>query len=164
MINKNSFILHQRLGHSATIPQPQCPICPLAKQARITFPHSTTTTSQPFAFIHLDIWGPYYTPNHDGSIFFLTIDDDFSLGTWTFLMQSKTQTLTHIKNFFSMVTTQFHTLVQRVRTDNASEFFNHSCSSLFLSLGILHESSCTYYTPQQNGVVERKHRHLLEVA
>lgn len=117
----------------------------------------------PFALIHLDIWGPYHARNHDWARFFLTIVDDFSRGTWVFLMQTNDQTLSHLRNFFSMVTTQFKTTVQFVRSDNAMDFFNHNCSSLFSSLGILHESSCTY-TPQQNEVVERKHRHLLEIA
>ncbi|KAL0434830.1 UNVERIFIED_CONTAM: putative mitochondrial protein [Sesamum radiatum] len=47
--------------------------------------------------------------------------------------------------------------------DNGSEFLSLSCQSLLQNLGIIHQKSCTY-TPQQNGVVERKHRHLLQVA
>ena len=53
--------------------------------------------------------------------------------------------------------------VQVVRTDNGTEFFNSKCSVLFSSLGIVHQSSRAY-TPQQNSVVERKHRHILNVA
>lgn len=41
-------------------------------------------------------------------------------------------------------------------------FFSNECS-FFSSLGIVHQSSCIY-TPQQNGVAKRKHRHILEVA
>jgi len=78
-------------------------------------------------------------------------------------MQSKAQVLSHLKNFIVLIKNQFNKSAQLVRTDNAREFFNHECSSLFISNGILHESSCVY-TPQQNGIVERKHRHLLEVA
>ena len=36
-------------------------------------------------------------------------------------------------------------------------------SELFKSQGIIHQSLCPY-TPQQNGVVERKHRHIMETA
>ncbi|XP_070039220.1 uncharacterized protein [Nicotiana tomentosiformis] len=50
-----------------------------------------------------------------------------------------------------------------LRLDNGTEFFNSKCSALFSDLGIIHQSSCPY-TPQQNGTVERKHRHILEVA
>lgn len=62
-----------------------------------------------------------------------------------------------------MVNTQFEATVKIVRSDNGTEFFNSQCNVLFASLGIIHQSGCPY-TPQQNGVVERKHRHILEVA
>ena len=40
--------------------------------------------------------------------------------------------------------------------------FIHLCPNFFDDHGIIHQSSCPH-TPQQNGVVERKMRHLLEV-
>ncbi|XP_019230495.1 PREDICTED: uncharacterized protein LOC109211411 [Nicotiana attenuata] len=59
--------------------------------------------------------------------------------------------------------TQFDMNVKVLRSNNGREFFNSSCSALLASLGIVHQSSCPY-TPQQNGVVERKHKHILEMA
>lgn len=124
---------------------------------------SKSRAKAPFSLIHADVWGPYHTPNRDGSRFFLTLVDDFSRATWIFLMQSKGQVLSHIRNFFSFSKNQFGKSIQHIRTDNGREFFNSECAFFFSSNGILHENSCTY-TPQQNGIVERKHRHLLEVA
>ncbi|XP_075102309.1 uncharacterized protein LOC142177458 [Nicotiana tabacum] len=66
------------------------------------------------------------------------------------------------KNFFAMIKTQFEITVKVVRSDNGTEFFNSQCNTLFASLGIIHQSSCPH-TPQQNGVVERKYRHILEI-
>ena len=62
-----------------------------------------------------------------------------------------------------MVETQFKTKVVMVRTDNGSEFIQSLCLGLFGVKGILHQRSIVK-TPQQNGVVERKHRHLLDTA
>lgn len=50
-----------------------------------------------------------------------------------------------------------------MRTDNGTEFLNTTCSSFFQENGTLHQRSCVY-TPQQNGVVERKHRSLVNIA
>ncbi|XP_019258336.1 PREDICTED: uncharacterized protein LOC109236602 [Nicotiana attenuata] len=59
---------------------------------------------------------------------------------------------------------QFNKKVKKIRSDNALELGKGTQESNFLlEQGILHETSCVA-TPQQNGVVERKHRHLLEVA
>ncbi|KAK9053678.1 hypothetical protein SSX86_024752 [Deinandra increscens subsp. villosa] len=54
-------------------------------------------------------------------------------------------------------------LVKRVRCDNGGEFTSKSMTDFYAKQGILLETTCPH-TPQQNGVVERKHRHLLEMA
>ncbi|KAG7554673.1 Reverse transcriptase RNA-dependent DNA polymerase [Arabidopsis suecica] len=60
-----------------------------------------------------------------------------------------------------MSTRQFGKPVKSFRTDNGTEFM--CLSSYFQEQGILHQTSCVN-TPQQNGRVERKHRHILNVA
>nr|GEX28537.1 putative RNA-directed DNA polymerase [Tanacetum cinerariifolium] len=50
-----------------------------------------------------------------------------------------------------------------VRTDNETEFKNHALKEYFNSVGITHETS-TAKNPQQNGVVERRNRTLVEAA
>lgn len=53
--------------------------------------------------------------------------------------------------------------MKTIRIDNGTEFLNLDCKELFSYKGILHQTTCTY-TPHQNGVVEQKHTHLLNVA
>jgi len=62
-----------------------------------------------------------------------------------------------------MVRTQFEEIVWKVRSDNGKEFTNGLLRTYFRKNGILHETSCVD-TPQQNGRVEQKNRHVLNVA
>ena len=62
-----------------------------------------------------------------------------------------------------MVETQFQTKIQVLHTEYGREFFNTTLGVYLAENGIFHQGSCLN-TPQQNGVVERKNRHLLEVA
>ena len=140
-----------------------CEICPLAKHTRLSFHYSSTRSTEMFTLLHLDVWGPYNTPTFDGNKFFLTIVDDFSRIVWVFLLKFKSDVLQTLRHFFKMVDTQFHTSIKGVRTDNGGEFINNALQDLFTELGIIHYKTCAH-TPQQNGVAERKHRHLLEVA
>ncbi|KAK8954626.1 hypothetical protein KSP39_PZI001744 [Platanthera zijinensis] len=59
--------------------------------------------------------------------------------------------------------TQFDTPLRVIRTDNAREYTGRAFSTLCTEFGIIHQTSCAY-TPQQNGIAERKNRHLLDVA
>jgi len=74
-------------------------------------------------------------------------------------MKSKSKTRTCIQIFLKFISTQYSAKVKVIRSDNRLEF---AMSYLYSSLGILHQTSCVE-TPQQNSVVERKHRHLLNV-
>jgi len=63
-----------------------------------------------------------------------------------------------------MAHTQFNAKVKTIRSDNALELgLNREAVAHFLPKGIIHQTSCVA-TPQQNGVVERKHKHLLETS
>ncbi|CAL2225121.1 unnamed protein product [Prunus armeniaca] len=62
-----------------------------------------------------------------------------------------------------MVSTQFHAQVKVFWTDNGGDYVNNTLASFFLAQGIIHQTT-TSFTPQQNGVSERKNRQLLEVA
>ena len=67
------------------------------------------------------------------------------------------------KKFHAEIRTQFNTSIRILRSDNAKKNFSMSFSSFMSSHGIFHQLSCAY-TPQQNGVVERKNHHLVETA
>jgi transposase InsO family protein len=58
--------------------------------------------------------------------------------------------------------TQYNKKVKILRTDNGMEFINQNFSKFTNSKSIIHQTMCVY-TPQQNGVSERKNRHLLEM-
>lgn len=78
-----------------------------------------------------------------------------------YLLLDKKEVVQTIKNFLVMVARQFKTRVQTVRSDNGTKFMG--LRPYFAAQGILHQTSCVG-TPQQNGQVERKHRHILNVA
>ena len=76
-------------------------------------------------------------------------------------MKHKDEAQPLIRHLFSYVSTQFESHIKNFRSDNGGEFL--SLQSFFKDNGVLFQHSCVY-TPQQNGVVERKHRHILQVA
>ena len=78
-------------------------------------------------------------------------------------MKTRVELFSIIQKFQAEIRTQFNTSICILRSDNAKVYFSTSFSSFMSSHGILHQSSCDY-TPQQNGVAERKNCHLVETA
>ncbi|KAL1198055.1 Retrovirus-related Pol polyprotein from transposon RE1 [Cardamine amara subsp. amara] len=99
--------------------------------------------------------------SHCGARYFLTIIDDCSRSVWLYLLPTKQEVARTIRDFLALVEHQFQKHVKTVRSDNGTKFM--CLSSFFREKGILHETSCVH-TPQKNGRVERKHRHILNVA
>lgn len=80
------------------------------------------------------------------------------------LLTHKSYAFPLIKAFISLIQTQFQVAIKISRTDNAFELGSSTEGvAYFHSKGIIHQKS-TPYTPQQNGIVKRKHKHILETA
>ena len=66
------------------------------------------------------------------------------------------------KDFYSMVENQFQTKRSILQIENGIEFYNDCLGDFLLEKDILYRLTCRDIT-QENGIAERKNRHLLEV-
>lgn len=141
----------------------QCEICLKAKQSSDPFPVLNRRTENLFNLVHADLGGPYAAENLCSTRYILTVVEDHSRVIWTYLLDCKEKVCEVLQNYIKMVYTQFGKVIKAFRTDNGREFVNQKFKYMLSNFGILHQRSCVY-TPQQNGVVERKHRTLLNTA
>jgi transposase InsO family protein len=172
---------HSRLGHpsskvlSSVFPSLQCkPVlsdttkvhcthCLAGKMHQLPFPDSNKTVTSPFALVHADLWGPAPVSSYVGFRFYLVLVDEFTKFTWVYLLKHKSDTFKVFTQFHVMVNTQFSLPIKILRSDCGGEFTSTDFTQFCHDKGILHHLSCPH-TPQQNGVVERKHRHLIQCA
>nr|GEW22497.1 retrovirus-related Pol polyprotein from transposon TNT 1-94 [Tanacetum cinerariifolium] len=89
--------------------------------------------------------------------------DDYSRYTWVFFFHSKDEASEVIISFIKKTQVNLQLQVQRVQTDNGTEFKNKTLAKFFDEVGITQQFSAAR-TPQQNGVVERRNRTLVEAA
>jgi transposase InsO family protein len=80
-----------------------------------------------------------------------------------FFLQEKSQTQETLKGFLRRAQNEFEIRIKKIRSDNGTEFKNSQIEGFLEEEGIKHEFSSPY-TPQQNGIVERKNRTLLDIA
>jgi hypothetical protein len=121
------------------------------------------TTDRPLELLHMDLFGPITYISIGGSKYCLIIVDDYSCFTWVFILQEKSQTQETLKGFLRRAQNEFGLRIKKIRSDNGTEFKNSQIEGFLEEEGIKYEFSSPY-TPQQNGVVERKNRTLLDMA
>ena len=98
-----------------------------------------------------------------GNKYGLVIVDDFSRFTWVFFVHDKSEVQGIVKEFIRRAQNEFELKIKNVRNDNGSEFRNTIVEEFLDEEGIKHEFSAPY-THQQNGIMERKNRKLIEAA
>jgi Integrase core domain/gag-polypeptide of LTR copia-type/GAG-pre-integrase domain len=169
----NTELWHKRLGHPSSLVLKNlnlpfahdfnnCEPCQFAKMHRLPFPEHSGKSDDIFDLIHSDVWGNAPVMSREGFKYFVIFIDDKSRATWLYLLKSKKEVFEKFQSFFKMVETQFGKKIKILRTDNGTEYLNHTFQNFLLENGTLHQTSCVG-TPQQNGISERKNRHLLEV-
>jgi len=94
-------------------------------------------------------------------MYFVSFVKDHSRVTWIYLLKSRSEVFFTFKVFYSEIKNQFNSNIKILRSDNVKEYLDNFKHFLGKNR-ILHQFSCIY-TPQQNGVAERKNRHLLDI-
>nr|GEU96443.1 hypothetical protein [Tanacetum cinerariifolium] len=141
-----------------------CPSCEQGKSKRASHPPKPVPNSkQRLHLLHMDLCGPMRVASINGKWYVLVVVDDYSRYTWVLFLRTKDETPEVIKNFLKKISIRLQAHVIIVRSDNGTEFKNHVLKEYFDSVGIIHETSAAK-NPQQNGVVERKNRTLVEAA
>ena len=182
--NKLWTIWHSRLGHvnnvylhslfkngcleptfdnklMSSLLSSKCATCCLSKSHILPFPIHRARALSSFDIIHTDVWGIAPTLSRTGFKYYVTFIDDHSRFTWIYFMRFKSEVFSLFQKFYNMVHTQFQKAIKILRSDSGGEYMSHDFSAFLSDKGILHQKSCPH-TPQQNGVAERKNRHILE--
>ncbi|KAG9453782.1 hypothetical protein H6P81_006686 [Aristolochia fimbriata] len=169
---------HRRLGHpGASVmrhvfhnlnivvsdsPNNTCHACRIIKSPTLPFSSSQTRPPSKLHTISADIWGPCPITSFNGYRYYIYFADHYSRFTWLFLLSSKTEVPSIFAKFQILVENQFSAKIKVFQSDGGIEFMSKKFQDLLSSSGIHHNVSCPY-TPQQNGLVERKHRHIVEM-
>lgn len=140
-----------------------CECCLKGKSARKPFPAKTErSTSRPLEIIHTDLCGPMETVTPSGNRYIMTLIDDFSRYVVVFLLRKKSEAASKIKQYVRWVKNEFGRKPLVIRSDGGGEYMNRELQAFYESEGIKAQFT-TPYSPQQNGVAERKNRSLQEM-
>ncbi|GJZ82873.1 retrovirus-related pol polyprotein from transposon TNT 1-94 [Tanacetum coccineum] len=122
-----------------------CRTCEQGKSKKASHkPKHVLNSKQRLHLLHMDLCGPMRVESINGK-------------------RSKNEAPEEIKTFLKKITSLLQAQVIIVRIDNGIEFKNQVLKEYFDSIGISHQAS-SVRTPQQNGVVERRNRTLVETA
>ncbi|GKA32076.1 retrovirus-related pol polyprotein from transposon TNT 1-94 [Tanacetum coccineum] len=141
-----------------------CSACSLGKSKKQSHkPKSKDTNQEKLYLLHMDLCGPMRIESINGKKYILVVVDDYSRFTWVKFLRSKDEASEFIIKFLKMIQVRLNATVKNIRTDNGIEFVNQTLRSYYEDFSISHETSVAC-TPQQNDIVERRNRTLVEAA
>jgi transposase InsO family protein len=141
----------------------KCVDCLTGKQSRDSIPNQANwRASTKLELVHSDICGPITPQSNGGSRYFITFTDDFSRKTWVYLLKEKSNAFEIFKNFKALIEKESGNSIQCLRTDRGGEYLSNAFNEFCSMEGIKRQLTAAY-TPQQNGVSERKNMTLLNM-
>lgn len=180
LLSKNeedTWLWHTRLGHvnfralelmskkgmargipKMVQPKEKCEGCLMTKLTRSSFPsHTSFETKKPLELVYADICGPITPETPGGNRYFLLFVDDYSRKMWVYFLKEKSDALGMFKKYKAVVEKSTEKNIKMLRTDRGGEFCSKEFTLYCEEMGIERQYT-NPYTPQQNGVVERRNR------
>ncbi|PRQ17740.1 putative RNA-directed DNA polymerase [Rosa chinensis] len=145
------------------MPSKLCKDCMVGKQHRESIPKkSMWRASHRLQLIHSDICGPIKPLSNNRKRYLISFIDDYSRKTWVYFLNEKSQAFTTFKSFKCLVEKETGDYIQCLRTDRGGEFTSQEFNTFCSTHGISRQLTAAY-TPQQNGVAERKNRTIMNM-
>jgi transposase InsO family protein len=138
----------------------KCEICVEAKMAKLPF-KSVERSTTPLELIHTDVCDLKFVQTRGGKKYFITFIDDCTRYCCVYLLRGKDEAIEAFKLFKAEAENQLNCKIKSVRSDRGGEYvapFEELCNAS----GIIHQTTAPY-SPQSNGVAERKNRTLKEM-
>lgn len=184
--DKSFTLWHKRLGHISkdrvqrlvkedllpSLDYDDEPICVDCVRGKLTKTRKKTAirSSGALEIIHTDISGPYQA-TMCGNKYFITFIDDYSRYGYVYLIKEKSDALEKFKIFKLEVEKQLDKTVKIVRSDRGGEYYGKhgdsgqqmgSFAKFLENCGIVPQYTMPY-SPEQNGVAERRNRTLMDM-
>jgi len=140
----------------------KCHVCVQSKLPHK--PHKATETRNlaPLELVHSDLCEMNGEWTKGGKRYFMTFIDDCTRFCYMYLLKTKDEALHYFKIYKAEVENQLERKVKRLRSGRGGEYFSSEFSEFCIEHGIIHERTPPY-SPQSNGIAERKNRTLPEL-
>lgn len=144
-------------------PSKICTDCIVGKQHRdAILNRSLWRASQRFQLVHADICGPIKPVSSSKKRYFISFIDDYSRKVWIYFLTEKSEDFTIFKNYKNLFEKEIRDFLRCLCTDRGREFTSHEFNAFCKANGISRKLTAAY-TPQQNGVAERKNRTIMNM-
>ncbi|GJT91877.1 retrotransposon protein, putative, ty1-copia subclass [Tanacetum coccineum] len=140
----------------------KCVSCLSGKMARKPYSHQVERAKDLLGLIHTDVCGPFRIVSRQGASYFVTFTDDFSRYGYVYLLKHKHEVFETFKVFQKEVENQLGKTIKSLRSDRGGEYMSQEFLDHLKEHGIIAHRTPPY-TPQNNGVSERRNRTLLDM-
>ena len=135
--------------------------CIFVKQKHVSFGVAEHSTKGILDYIHSNLWGPSQVPSKGGARYTLTFVDNYSTKVWIYTNISKNKVFKHFKQWKTLIEKQTERKIKWLKTDNGLEFCSLEFNVFYKNEGIIRHRTVRH-TPQQNRVVEKMNKTILE--
>ncbi|GJW93894.1 retrotransposon protein, putative, ty1-copia subclass [Tanacetum coccineum] len=154
---------HDRLLNSTDLRAfEKCVSCMSGKMARKPYTHQVERAKDLLGLIHTDVCGPFKIMSRQGASYFVTFTDDFSRYGYVYLLKHKHEVFETFKVFQKEVENQLGKTIKSLRSDRGGEYMSQEFLDHLKERWIIAHRTPPY-TPQHNGVSERRNRTLLDM-
>ncbi|KAJ9536490.1 hypothetical protein OSB04_un000327 [Centaurea solstitialis] len=178
-IEDQTYLWHYRLGHINKKriekllkggflgpfdfrPFDNCESCLSSKMTKQPFNKDNETVNESLGIIHTDVCGPFSHEARGGYRYFITFTNDFSRYGYVYLIRHKSEAFEKFKEFQNEVQNQLDRMIKFLRSDRGGKYLSQEFDNHLMECGIVSQLTPPY-TPQMNGVSERRNRTLLDM-